>query len=307
MTRVTDLTQHNLGLYYTRTVQERIQDIQIQVGTGKKAQRYSGLAEESSRLINLKADYAAKTRYKANNTIAEQRLASMEDKVSTLFDIASDYRTLLVNALNGNNAADLALTTQAQSSLEQAAGLLNTTLDGRYLFSGGLTDKTAVNLDAAGFVTPPTVYPTVADTTYYQGDATALTLRADDSLTISYGITGDTPEFEQLIRALRIGASTTVSPTVDRTRLEEALRVVNQAVVGLPNVRSQIGADRSTIETLNKRHADFLLYAEENIGDLENIDVTEALTRLGGDQVQLEASYMLIARLSQISLTQYLR
>ena len=72
-------------------------------------------------------------------------------------------------------------------------------------------------------------------------------------------------------------------------------------------MRSQISADRSTIETLNKRHADFLLYAEENIGDLENIDVTEALTRLGGDQVQLEASYMLIARLSQISLTQYLR
>lgn len=307
MTRVTNLMQHNLGLHFTREIQSRIQDAQIQIGTGKKAQRYEGLAADASRLINLKSDHAAKTRFLANNTLAAQRLATMEDKVATAFQIASDFRVLLVNALNGNNAADLSLASQSQANLDQVAGLLNTRLDGRYLFAGTRTETAPVDMNAAGFATPPSVYPTTADTGYFLGDSTKLTVRADDTFTISYGVTADEAEFEQLVRALRIGATTTTSPTIDRTRLEEALRVVDQAIAGLPNIRSRIGAARATLDTVDQRHADFLLYAEEAIGDIENIDPTEAITRLGSDQVQIQASYMLLSRLGQISLTQYLR
>ena len=64
---------------------------------------------------------------------------------------------------------------EIQHLLEQAVGDLNVDFAGRYLFSGTRTDTAPVELDPAfaGSGGP--------DDTYYQGDAVALSVRADGS------------------------------------------------------------------------------------------------------------------------------
>src|SRR5574337_205021 len=245
MTRVTDLSQSQLIQSYIADTQARIQATQIQVSTGQAAQRYAGIASQSNTLVNLESMDARMKQYVKNNTQITARLNTMDSAVSQLSDIASQLSTLLVNATNGQNASQLALSQQATGLLDQAAGLMNSKFGGTYLFGGTRTDIPPVDLNATGYSAPSGSYPSSADTGYYQGNSTKLVARAADNLDVTYGVTADQPGFEELVRSLQLTATASTSPTIDTARLNEALSVVKQAIAGLPNVRSAIGASEN--------------------------------------------------------------
>ena len=306
MTRVSDLAQFTISQFYLQNTQKRLFDAQVQIATGKVGTRYVDVGADASRLVNLEGTKARVDQYQKNIAIVEQRLQVMESNTSAIFELASTLRTLLVNGLNAEQSSDLALTQAAQDLLNQVVGLLNERMDGRYLFAGTATDTPPVNLNAPGFNDPPSVYPTSADTGYYQGTSTRLAVRVDDEFDVTYGVTADEAGFEQIIRALRLTTTADVGPPQDRNRLEEALRVVNQALDNLPVIVSRIGEARRTLEQMAAKHQNFLLFTEEAISEIENVDVAEAMTRLNQDQVTLEASYMVVARLAGLSLAQFL-
>ncbi len=58
---------------------------------------------------------------------------------------------------------------------------------------------------------------------------------------------------------------------------------------------------------MKTRHQDFTVFTNELIGQIENVDVAAAVARLSIAQTFLEASYMITARLSQLSLANFLR
>lgn len=306
MTRVTDFAQHNLTQFHLRNVQERMFDAQIQISTGTVADRYSEIGTESGRLVSLESTRTRIDQYVKNIEIVDQRLQVMESNASQIFELASTFRTLLVNGLNAEQSSDLGLAQGAQDILQQVAGLLNERQDGRYLFAGTATNVPPVDLNAAGFAPPPPTYPSSADTGYFQGNSTKLSVRADDNVDVTYGVTADETGFEQIIRALNLAANADVGPPQDRDRLEEALRVVNQALDNIPLIVSRIGGARRTLDQTANKHQDFRLFTDEAIGKIESVDVAEAVSRLTQDQVMLEASYMTVARLAELSLVRFL-
>lgn len=90
---------------------------------------------------------------------------------------------------------------------------------------------------------------------------------------MDYGIPGNQPCFEKLFRALFMVRNATLTPgSVDRTTPKAAL--------GL---------------------------AIEAIGEIENVDVAAAISRISAEQTQLEASYLLTTRPSRLSLVSFLR
>lgn len=307
MTRITNMAQHNLILAHIRDAQSRMQETQIQMATGYKAQRYSGIAPQSQQLVNLESDRARMEQYQTNNQAVTLRLQTMEISVSNVMSAATKLKTMLTNALNLQNASDLALGQEAQNMLSEVSKQLNIKIGDRYLFAGNRTNTPPVDLQAAGFSAPSTVYPSAADTGYYQGDSTLLTARAADEFDVTYGVTADEEGFEQVIRALNLTATVTTSPTIDRDRLQDALGVVNQALSNLPTIRSRIGAAQTALEDANQVHIDMTAYLEQSITEITAVDITEAATRLSADQLLLQASYMSVAQLSQLSLASYLR
>ena len=305
MTRVSDFGQSQLTLYFLANTQQRLFETQNSISSGKVAPNFAGLGADSSRYVNLQGSVSRVNQYLKNAQIVDQRLAQMETINGQIFDIASQFKTLLINGLNANQAVDLDLNQKAQDLLTQVTGMLNSQLDGRYLFAGTATDTAPVDVNAVGFVTPPGVYPGTADTGYYQGNTTKLSARLDESFDISYGVTADSNGYEQLIRALRLAADASVSPQ-DNLRLEESLRVVNEAIQNIPNVTGQIGSARTAIESIVNKHTDFKQFADKAIGDMANVDVARAITLLSQDQTTLEASYQVVARLSQLTLSNFL-
>lgn len=305
MTRVTDLTAHSTRMHYVQAAQSRQQDLQVQISSGKKSDTYSGVASEASRLVSLKGEHTRASQYVENIGVVDLRLQKMESSVSTVFDIASRLRTLLVNAQNGDNAKELALAQNAGNMLDEVAGLLNARESGRYLFSGTRTDAAPIDLEA---LPVDGDFTDTADTFYYKGDSTRLTIRTEETATVEYGVTADERGFEKLIRALKITETTNLdNPDQAHARLETAIDLVNEALESIPDIRGRIGNARSSLEIARSRHDEFLLHAEQAIGDIENVDIAEAITRLTGEQVTLNASYAAISRLQQISLVNYLR
>lgn len=302
MTRVTNLAQHDRIVSLIMQTQNDANDVQQQISSGKKSQTYQGIAQDAARLVNLEVAHVRVDQYVKNNGQVDDRLQVMESNVGQIGDILSQFKTLLVNALNQGNAAELDLPTNAGQMLNQVATLLNANLDGRHLFSGSMTDTAPVDLSALPVsYTIPTSNGDASG--YYQGDTTQLTVRADDNLNLQYGITADSTGFEQTIRALDMVVKG--APT-DTTMLSHALDVVNSAIDNVANIRTKIGNTRSTIAEIDKSHSNFQQFADQTIGDLENTDVTAAITRLNSAQTTLQASYMTLSALGKMNLMQFM-
>jgi flagellin-like hook-associated protein FlgL len=143
---------------------------------------------------------------------------------------------------------------------------------------------------------------------FYKGDSTVLSARIDFNATVDYGITGDQPGFEKLFRALFMVRTANVTPgNIDRATLDSALGLVIEAMDEIPDIRSQVGSDLLAAANMKSRHDEFLLFTQEAISGIEDVDIAAAVARIGIEQTQLEASYMLTARLSQLTIANFLR
>jgi len=302
-TRVANLAQHERNLAHILDAQRRLSDGQLQISSGKRAEHYAGVATDARRIVNVETSHVRTTQYISNNKLVDQRLQTMETSVAQIFDVVSEYKTLIINALNSDNASDLAMPIQTQALLDEITSLLNIEQDGRYLFAGTRTDTRPV--DQSG-LPPAYVIPTSDGDSigYYAGDTTKLTVQADENFTVTYGAHAGEAGFEQAIRAMHM---VIIGPPGDRATLDEALRVINQAIDGVSDVRTQIGASRAALDNVNTRLDDFLLFSEQTISDLENADVTKVITTMNSDQIAVEASFAVISRLANLTLARFLR
>ena len=296
MFRVSNFAQHTLMLNNILNSQKRVFDGQIQAATGKVSQTYSGIAQETKRLLDLEGNLLQTRQYVKSNTIAISRLERMDSALTGMFDEASRVRALLIQKLSDSTGDAGALSTEAGHILDSVAGLLNTNEDGRFLFAGTITNVSTVVVP----IPDPTTFG-VLDTTYYRGDSVELSTRAADGLTVDTGMTG----FRRLIGGLKgaIGGDITGSTTL----LDQSLSLINQAITDLSDFRNEVGSRLSALSEANVRHQDFELYLENQISDIENADITQVMTRLSSDQLVLEASFMTVARLSSLNLAQFLR
>ena len=303
MTRVANFAQHQRNLAHILDAQRRLNEGQLQISSGKKSQQYSGVARDVRRIVNVEAGHVRTTQFMSNNKLIEQRLQTMETNVAQVFELVTQYKTLVINALNANNSSDLAMPIQTQALLDEVSALLNVEQDGRFLFSGTRTDTRPVDQTGlpAGYVIPTSDGDASG---YYVGDTTKLTVQADENFAVTYGVTADDLGFEQTIRAMHM---VIIGPPNDRATLDEALRVIDQAIDGVSDIRTQIGASRAALENVNSRLDDFLLFTEQTISDLENTDITKVIINMNSDQVAVEASFAVISRLADLTLTRFLR
>jgi flagellar hook-associated protein 3 FlgL len=134
----------------------------------------------------------------------------MESAVDTMMDIAVKMKTLLVQSLNANQAADVNLDNEAKQAMEQIASLLNTNLDGRYLFAGGRSELPAVDIDK---MYAPDNYMSKSGTTITDGLTLASLGVTDGELQIvSTDIDGNsvtsTVDYDPMVQLQRYAAST---------------------------------------------------------------------------------------------------
>lgn len=296
--RMGTFAKHQQQQSYIRDTQMRAFDLQTQITSGKKAKNYSGVHRESSRLVTLESNKAQTEQYLTSIDLINSRMSKMEVQLNSMLDTAIDMKTTLVNALNNRNGDFMALTQQAEQMLTQVANTLNTKDGNTYLFAGSKTQTKPVDLTE--FVNPADFL--TIDQDYYQGDDQTLSNRIDVDFVLDYGVRADSPEFERLIRGLRLIQA---NPS-DEVELGNALSLMNDAIDGLTETISEVGTKAKIAEITRNQHTDNLLVLSESIGSIEDTDILEVTSRLSTEETMLQASYMTISRLSRLSLAQFL-
>lgn len=174
------------------------------------------------------------------------------------------------------------------------------------------------------FDDPATLHKqSIGSTSYYGGDSLKIQYRVDSNTSIDMGINAEDPAFEKALRALGMIAQGNMidEEGVDLTRVynrvTEALNLLDSA---LENVNME-GESSSNIALLENRLANNLIMSDNaltnqqktidllttNISNIEDVDPLEAALELTAASDALEASYSILASVSQLSLLNYLK
>lgn len=112
------------------------------------------------------------------------------------------------------------------------------------------------------------------------------------------------------VDALLTGLNTIGDSETEQYQLEEmladALVSLDAAAESLSLAHGQLGARLNVIETAQRSNEDWMLLNQATLSDLEDIDYTEVISRFSLETVALQAAQQSFARISSMSLFQFL-
>lgn len=280
--------------------QARMAELQLQQASGTVSTDYGGLGRSTKPLLDLEASLKTSQAYADAASEASGRVEVMYSTLSTITDLLSEFRgqiTAMMSADSGETSS-LTLISAAEGFREELASLLNTTFEGRYLFSGDATQTAPVDL--SGY----TADAETASTDYYQGNATITAVKIARDQTVAYGVTADDAAFEQAFRGLGIIAD---AGTVDADLLQSSYDLIVAALDATIAVQSRLSINAGTLERSVERQSDYETYLSAMISELKDADVTQIAVTLTSYETQLQASYSAIAKVQSLNLLDYLR
>lgn len=301
----------------------RVADVGLALGA--RAGVSASLHREVSRLNGLMD----------TNQLAASRLDSTQVALRDMTSLADGFLSALTTA-SANVGDNRIIEDQAKAVLSTMTAILNTNLNGEYLFAGINTDVKPFNdfLDpnslnrlefetALGALPNPATASDVTDflntiDSHFNGAGWVNWSKATDNeitsrITLTENaktsVSGNIKGIKELAKAAATVAMLTQKPIDGEAReilLEQALSSVGIAVTDFSRQQGYVGVTQQRIERANERMSMQVDLFEKSIHDLEGIDPYEASSRVTGLMTQIEISYSLTARMQQMSLLKYL-
>jgi flagellar hook-associated protein 3 FlgL len=142
-----------------------------------------------------------------------------------------------------------------------------------------------------------------------QASSANQTTRLDTGQRITSATNANADAFRQLAQAftmvLDLGEGQ-LSQSTFQTIADQALKLTGQGILGIGNEQSQLGIAQNDITSATERISLRITAITGGIQDAEGVDSYAAATRATALQTQLETSYALTARISKLSILNYL-
>jgi flagellar hook-associated protein 3 FlgL len=291
---------------YSR-IQARTVVTQNQIASGKVGDQFADAKDKAGVLSAAKMRAAEVEGYTAATKEVLNRLNLQDLHLQQLSDLSARLRDAVGDALSTGHAP--ALMQDVKNLYAEAVTLLNTRLDGKYIYGGSRTDQPPFNAtDLAALVAAPTVADIFDNTDLKQSQ------RIDESEILETGMTAsdiatdlmqmfkDIATFDVGVNGpfgMNLSAAQTTFLTTQHVALPDVQTGINTlaAINGTRHEQATVALDR---------HEGLAAYFTKFIGDIEDVDLAEAVTRLNQDQVAAQAAGRMIAQLSQFSLLDYL-
>lgn len=133
------------GMNLVGRMQERFATLQTQLATGDKASTLSELGADRHLSLSMHARISRIAGYQNSIGMLNTRLAMFDKVIQRLDSIESSGRTAIAPSAYGSSHSNFgSVPSMARSQLDEVITLLNTDVDGRYLFGGGTVDKRPV-------------------------------------------------------------------------------------------------------------------------------------------------------------------
>ncbi|WP_353475738.1 flagellin (plasmid) [Salipiger sp. H15] len=216
---------------------------------------------------------------------------------------------LFAGTSNASNALQPWDEAQADSGLSPAGVFAN-------LLSGGLNSQADVDAALAEIDAMFSDSATDPDTNYqsliYNGSVGNAPARANlgDGVSVAYGVQADNEAFRQVVKGLAMLASIDPAEIGDdeayASWVGTAVSTLSAGQAGLLDSETQLSTLSARLESQNTRIADRAILYKTRLLELDGVDAYEAASNVTSLQAQLEASYTVTSRLSQLSFLNYM-
>ncbi len=268
------------------------------------------------------------------NALSGARLDLMSSSLSAIRGVVG---TLDTQALSANTAPDRVgigtIARQAEANLRSAMSLISTSQGNRKLFSGDATDQiplanpnlllddvrnimqTGPNPDSMAaaldfyFDDPAGGFAT---NIYQGGNGSAPPSFLADGSKIEFGIKADDQALRDTLRGLAVLASAQ-STGYDLTSNEfsavlvDGTAAISKGKVGIIKLEAELGIYSGLLENASLRQSAEKLTLGQALGQITGRDQFEAAAELKQLETQLQASYLITARLANLNLTNFIR
>jgi len=308
MTRVSSFGQQSQLLLNALRNQERVALTQQQITTGKKANSFRDLTPEVQKALDARQALSGVFAFRETIQQVRQQIDSMDLQLTAAVDSARELKQGMVTALGQQDATGL-LTTLDQT-FQRVVSALNTRANGSHIFAGARTDQPPVTVSSLNDLQ---ALGAAADA--FNNDDNRRRAAIAEGVELEFGQLADEigSEILQVVKDIADFSDTNPDGPLDgdltaaqRSFLEGRIGDLESAIQTAQAVQADNGLNSNRLDVVDDQHASMEVFLQGLIGDVEDIDLAEAVTRLNQQQTTLEASFRAIGTLSRLSLLDFI-
>ena len=308
------MTQISTSLRFDRSIkqmgitQDRLSKTQMQLTTSKQVIKPSDAPDKSAEISRLKSAVDRQKSYVATMKQVQDKLSQQESALDSATTIMARLKELTVQAANDTYQEKdrKSIDIEVRELRYQLLSLANTQdVNGNYIFSGTRVGKLAFAANEQGRVV-------------YQGDQTIVSAGIGDQRMVDTNRAGTRP-FDKIVRTDESGNPVAVgffeviqdlSAALQANDTKNISRAVGEMTTlqdGLSDSLAAVGAAGNKVENQLNVADENLLRMKELLSNAEDVDYTEAITKMNKDMLALEAAQSSFAKISQLNLFDYIK
>lgn len=306
MDRISTIGTFNLAIGNLAETQQRQIIAARQVSSQKLAQDLKGYAGRSETLTAMRAAHTRIEGLLEQNGMLQDKFTTQDTALSQLGDSIIGVRQAITDALASGNVDTLMQ--QVRGYFTDTTAALNTKSQGRYLFAGGQVNTQPVTATSLSDLTA------AAPSTYFHNDQFIASNQIDETSTVQGGMLADDLGLDVFnafrdIQAFEEGGSgpfTGELTDAQRTFLEGMVSQLDDAREAAVNAGARNGAVLKRLEGTKVDLSDRLDTMQGMIGNITDVDMADAISRLQNAQIAVQASAEVFNTLRQSSLLNFL-
>lgn len=288
-------------------IQGSLSKIQEQLSTGKEIVRPSDAPDKAAVVTRLESALSKQDNYKSALNMIKTRLGFEETSLTSVSDALARVRELAIQAGNDTLGAQdrHSIALELKSLRDQILSYANTQdTNGHFIFAGGRGDTPAFGDNGRGQVD-------------YLGDQSRTQVIVGDNRRMNANRAGS-DAFVRVVRddgkGNQVGAGffqvlDDLTQAVDASNsagIKRGISEVDQLTLGITNGLAQVGADANVVDAQTTVLEALTLQMKTTLSETQDLDYTTAITKMNRDQLALEAAQSSFAKISKLSLFNYL-
>ncbi|MFG6082812.1 flagellin [Paracoccus litorisediminis] len=265
-----------------------------ELSTGLKYDVYAERSFAPAKATEFRARLDVNEAYITTNRVLAQKLNTTDDLISAIRDEADEFSKFLL--LSDEASGDKqSLKDQAANVLRTIIEKLNTSYGGEFLFSGAAIATKPITLDAGL-------------NAVYNGDTGAqLSAQIDETSSMPYGIRADAGPFTDLLASLTAMATADYDVMPDyATFRQDMIVALGNAATGMIEIQTELGNRMAALDRKINQQESRAKIMNHTVVEIEGVDMEETALRVNSMEVQLQSTFEVTARLSQLNFLNYI-
>ena len=288
------------------TTQNRVATTQAQMATGKQLARPSDSPDQAIAIDRLRSALQRQESIGENLQTVQRRFQAEETALSSATDVFTRIKELSIQAANDTMGPSgrAVIAVELQTLREQLITVANSRDDqGQFLFSGARSDTAA--------------YSTAAGANAYGGDQTPTQMTSGEENLQTFNRAG-TDVFNRVVRETEdgpvgVGFFQAVDDLITAVKsgmqadMQRSIAEMDHMHQGMALATADVGARMNKVDTQLALIDETVLRLKTTLSDVQDLDYTEAVTRMNKQMLSLEAAMSSFSKVSQLNLFDYIR